>query len=130
MKFRPRRRERRKPEEIAYFCRLSDQQKLPLAEVQMAAKFVTNLTSSLGGQSSERFSGSRKSVGKAILAAHEDSHGNQPENFLVARLAIGKISGKAIRFPARTLDQYSCLPDKIVSDLFSCHKIPKILWRQ
>lgn len=89
----------------------------------MAAKFVTDLTPILGGESGERFRGSREAVGKAILATQEDRHGNQSEDFFVPRLAIGKIGGKAVRLPTGTLDQYSCLPDKIISDLFSCHTV-------
>jgi hypothetical protein len=91
----------------------------------VAAKFPANFLSRLGGKRSQRFGGRGITVGKTILATEEDRDGNQPQDFFIARFAVGEIVRKTIAVFAGTLNQYPRLPNEIVSDSLPCHNRSK-----
>lgn len=87
----------------------------------MATKFLTDFFAEIGREGRQSFRRCGILVGKPILAAQEDSDGNQPQNFFIARLAVGKIGRKTVLIFAGSLDQQACLPYEIISDPLACH---------
>lgn len=79
--------------------RPSNQQKLALADLQLTAEFPTDLGPILGRKSCQGLNWRGIAVRKMILAAQEDSNGNQTQDFLVAWLAVRKIGSKALPIP-------------------------------
>ncbi len=62
----------------------------------MAAELSADVASEFGGKRSQGFGRCGIVIGKTILAAEEDSNGNQSQDFFIARLAVGKVSCKTI----------------------------------
>ena len=80
-----------------------DQEKLAPAGPKVGPKLPADIASEVYRKRSQGFGRCGITIGKTILAAEEDSNRNQSQDFLIARLAVGKVSSKTVMILAGTL---------------------------